>query len=107
MPPQASSRTRFCSAILDEDDDLILTDPEPYTTPQRDDITTTVGDGDSLNLLAFRYYGRADHWWAVADRAGVYDPTLRLDPGSKVTLPSRRTVNEEILNESRRKAFQA
>lgn len=107
MPPHALSRFRFCSAIEDEDNDLILTDPEPYTTAQRDDVVTTVNEGSSLTLLAYRQYGRAELWWVVADRAGIYDPTLRMEPGTQIVMPSRRTVNEEILNESRRKEFQS
>jgi nucleoid-associated protein YgaU len=108
MPgPTIFSRTRFCSAITNSDGALILTDPAPYTTPLADDTTVTVTDGDSLTRLAFRFYGRAELWWVIADRNHIYDPTVGLTAGQTLVVPSSRTVSELILNESRRVEFQA
>ena len=107
MPPTSRSRFRLCSGVVDFDGDLILTDPEPYTAANADDESVVMTDGDSLQRIAYRRYGFAELWWVVADRAGIYDPTISIAAGTVLTIPSSRTVNELILNESRRREFQA
>lgn len=103
----AWSRYRLASGVTDEEGDLILTDPEPFTTPLADDARVTCVDGQSLNHLAFELYGRAELWWILADRNGIHDPTQRISAGAQLVAPSRRAVTEEILTERRRAGFQA
>ncbi len=105
MTPQ--SRFRLCSGVTDEDGDLILTDPEPFATPLADDRAVTWTEGDTLHHLAYRTLGRAEWWWVIADRNGMHDPTVRIEAGAVLMVPSRRAVTEEILTERRRAEFQA
>ena len=108
MPPRAQTRYALCSAIVDEDGDLVLTDPEPYQyQPLGDNVTITTIDGDTWMRLAWRLYGRADWYWVIVDFMGVVDPTLAIPAGTVVTAPSLRAVTEIILNEQRRKDYQS
>ncbi|KQO96749.1 CIS tube protein [Leifsonia sp. Leaf264] len=47
----------------------------------------TLSEGDTLPAIAFREYGSAALWRAVADVNGIDDP-MRLRPGSPVFLPT-------------------
>lgn len=111
MPPTPISRTRLCSGIVDDDGDLVLTDYEPFLYQDlADNITHVIAQADTWQSIAYRYYGDALLYWAVSDfqPAGpVYDTTVALVPGERVVLPSLRTVQEDILSESRRPEFQA
>lgn len=102
---------RLCSGIIDDDGDLVLTDPEPYLYRElADNITHAVVQSDTWQSIAYRYYGDALLWWAVADfqpSGAVYDPTVTLVPGERVVLPSLRVVQEDVLSESRRAEFQS
>lgn len=42
--------------------------------------------GDSLPLLAYREYGRADAWRAIAEASGIDDPA-RIPPGTPLVIP--------------------
>ncbi|MRG59567.1 LysM peptidoglycan-binding domain-containing protein [Agromyces sp. CFH 90414] len=46
-----------------------------------------VREGDTLAAIAFREYGRASLWRAVADVNGIDDP-MRLRPGRSILLPA-------------------
>lgn len=107
MPPTPTSRTRLCSGIIDDQGDLVLTDPEPFLYRElADNITHPIVQSDTWQSIAYRYYGDALLWWVVVDFQAVYDPTITLVPGERVVLPSLRTVQEDILSESRRAEFQ-
>lgn len=107
MPPTPTSRTRLCSGIIDDQGDLVLTDPEPFLYRElADNITHPIVQSDTWQSIAYRYYGDALLWWVVVDFQSVYDPTVALVPGERLTLPSLRTVQEDILSESRRPEFQ-
>lgn len=105
------SRHRFCRAEPDPvTGDLALTERVPYRYRELpDNETYVVGDGDTLGGIAGRKYlglGRAGGlWWVIADfqPAPIIDPTLRLQPGTVLVLPSRRTVEESILSDLRRR----
>ena len=43
--------------------------------------------GDWIDELAFRFGGRQDVWWKIADVSGVVDPLL-LEPGDVLIIPS-------------------
>ncbi len=46
---------------------------------------------ERLDLLAFRYYGKADRFWRIADANGETDPEELLEPGSRILIPPDRT----------------
>ena len=111
MPPTERSRTRLCSGVIDDQGDLVLTDPEPFVYRELpDSISHAVTQADTWQSIAYMYYSDALLWWAVADfqpSGPVYDPTIALVPGERIVLPSLRVVQEDILSESRRPEFQA
>ncbi len=112
MPPRAGSRHTFCSGVRDDEGKLYLTDREPYLFhPHADNRVNTVVEGDTLFDLAGRYFAPLEracgYWWAIADYQPapneIVDPTLLLEPGLRLIVPSVRVLTDVILAETRRK----
>jgi hypothetical protein len=109
MPPRRFSRYTFSSAVLDEDERLVLTDREPFRfRALPDNRQHVVKEGDTLFSLAGRYFAPlprpAGFWWVIAEFQPdpIHDPTLSLEIGRVVLVPSVRTVVEEVFSEKRR-----
>ncbi len=109
MPPRRFSRHSFCSGVLDEEGRLFLTEREPFRyRALPDNRQHVVKAGETLFTLAGRYFASlprpAGLWWVIADFQPdpIHDPTLTLEPGRALVIPSLRTVVEEIFSESRR-----
>lgn len=112
MPPNRVSRHRFSLGILDEDEKLFLTERVPYGYRElTDNRQHTVAEGDTLFNLAGRYFvgipRPAGLWWVIADFQPdpILDPTIQLTVGSIVVIPSIRTVQQDILNERRKRVL--
>lgn len=113
MPPNRFSRHRFSLAFKDdaEDTHLYLSEAVPYAYRDLpDNIQHNVKEGDTLFNLAGRYYvgmpRPAGFWWAIAQFQPdpILDPTVKLSPGSVVVVPSLATLQNEILNERRKRS---
>ncbi len=109
MPPRRFSRFTFSAAVLDADERLLLTDREPFRfRALPDNRQHIVREGDTLFSLAGRYFAPlprpAGLWWVIADFQPdpIHDPTLALDIGRALLVPSVRTVGEELFSEKRR-----
>ena len=109
MPPRRFSRHTFTSAVLDDEERLFLTDREPFRFRSlSDNRQHVVKDGETLFSLAGRYFAPlprpAGLWWVIADFQPdpIHDPTVALDPGRVLVVPSMRTVIEEVFSEKRR-----
>lgn len=112
MPPKFMSRHTFTEGTRFDDlgeEELFLTEREPYTYREfSDNRLHTVGDNDTLQSLAGRYFRGLTNpsrlWWIIADYQPqrIHDPTIRLRVGSTLAIPSIRTVEEEIFGEKRR-----
>jgi nucleoid-associated protein YgaU len=112
MPPRRYSRHTFTQGIrlsADEQEPVFLTDRVTYAyRALADNRTHVVKDGDTLWNIAARYFRGlprpAGLWWVVADFQPdpIQDPTLRLETGRTLFVPSTRTLLEEILSERRR-----
>jgi len=110
MPPQLYSRYQYCASFTDPvTGKLLLTDREPFRyAPFADNRQHLVRQGDSLPKLAARYFSpipdAALLWWIIADFQPdpIFDPTIVLEPGAALIIPSVRTVLTEIFDESRR-----
>jgi hypothetical protein len=110
MPPQLYSRYQFCAAFADPvTGKLVLTDREPFRfAPFADNRQHQVTSTDTLGRLAARYLApipdAAQLWWIIADFQPdpIFDPTIVLEVGRMLTIPSVRTVLTEIFDESRR-----
>jgi hypothetical protein len=109
MPPRRFSRFTFSAAVLDDAGRLLLTEREPYRFRALADTRQhVVQQGDTLFTLAGRYFAPlprpAGLWWTIADfqPEPIHDPTLALDPGRLLFIPSVRVITEEIFSEARR-----
>ncbi len=107
--PRRFSRHIFCLGFHDGDGPLQLSEREPYYFRElADNREHTVGEGDTLFSLAARYLApiprAAGLYWVIADFQPdpIGDPTLHLPLGSRIVIPSVRTVLESIFSESRR-----
>lgn len=115
MPPANKfSRDAFCLAVPDANGVLFLTEREPFRYVDLDDnIEHIVTAGDTWTSLAAKYYSSLPSpellYWAIADfQPGIIlDPTIRIEPGTRLYIPSQRTLEEDILSESRRAITQA
>lgn len=109
MPPQPFSRYFFTSGIKDAEENLYLTDREPFRFQKRDDNRFhTVRIGDTLHSIADVAFdgmlNAAQFYWVICDFQPdpILDPTLTLAPGRVLVIPSMRTLTEEIFSEERR-----
>ena len=110
MPPRLYSRYQFCTSSADPvTGKLVLSDREPYRfVPFADNVQHPVVAGDTLARLAARYFApMADAallWWIIADFQPdpIFDPTIALEVGQTIVLPSLQTVLTEIFDEARR-----
>lgn len=111
MPPRRFSRHQFCAALQDDAGRLFLTDRVPYRYRTLPDTISHVAEGnETLHTIAGLYYREAfprpeAFWWAIGDFQPdpVHDPTLLLDAGRVILVPSIRTITEEIFSERRRR----
>ena len=108
MPPRLYSRYTYSQGVLDDSKNLYLTRAKKFTyRDRRGTIRHRVKIGDTLFTLADKYYSvfprPAGFWWIIADFQPdpIHDPTVRLQEGSILLIPSLRVVEEEIFNISR------
>jgi hypothetical protein len=109
MPPRRFSRFTFSAAVLDDDERLFLTDREPFRfRALPDNRQHVVKEGDTLFSLAGRYFAPLPRpsglWWIIADFQPdpIHDPTISLEVGRVLLIPSLRTISEEVFSEKRR-----
>lgn len=114
MPPGILSRHLFTRAIQQPDSTIILTDREPYGFREFTDTRRVpVKERDTLHGFAGFYFNvpdierASDLFWVIADfqPAPIFDPTIRLTPGTTIHIPSIRVLFEEIFSEKRRVSF--
>ncbi len=110
MAPLAGSRHSFTAGVRDEAGRLFLTEREPYAFHTHPDTRThVVAQGESLFDLAGRYFAplprACGFWWAIADfqQDPIIDPTLELELGRPLFIPSVRVLTDVILSERRRR----
>lgn len=107
MPPRTGSRYMFCNGVRDDDGKLYLTDREPYRFHEHNDTRThRIVQGETLFDLAGRYFAplprACGFWWAIADFNEIQDPTLALETGSRLFIPSVRVLTDVILGQARK-----
>jgi hypothetical protein len=109
VPPHVGSRYSFSTAVEDENGRLYLTSREPYRfTVQPDTRIHRVTEGDTLFSLAGRYFEplprACGYWWAIADFQRddpILDPTLELEIGRLIYVPSLRVLTDVVLADPR------
>lgn len=102
------SRHQFCTKWIDEDKRLFLDTRKPYRFRAfADNSVYTVVQGDTLFTIAGRHFAPIDRaaglWWVIADFQPnpITDPTLVLEPGTVLILPSLAVLYQEIFNVAR------
>lgn len=115
MPPRRFSRHTFTLGFFDTglsgdvDERLQLTERAPFEfRVLADNRHHVVSEGETLQSIAARYFASlfrpAGLWWVIADFQPdpVHDPTLTLETGTVLIIPSERTVQEFVFSEQRR-----
>jgi hypothetical protein len=65
------------------------------TQPQGRPVNHMITGIEDLDYLAWRYYGRSDAWWHIADANGIKFP-LDFRPGNPVTVPKGTPVGRVL-----------
>lgn len=75
----------------------------PYlTTPQRVDFTPSlctthqVTDGETIDGLAYKYYGNAAYWWCIMDANREYQSELEIKAGDILQIPAWDEVRRVV-----------
>ena len=109
MPPRPGSRHSFTVGLRDDEGRLYLSERVPFGYRDFPDSRVhIVSEADSLFTLAGRYFEPLPRacglWWVIADFQPdpIFDPTLALDVGRRMVIPSVRVVTDVILADSRR-----
>lgn len=70
------------------DGDYSLEAPIPSVPSSSNDIQHTVKDGETLQNIAFRYYGDSGKWHIIAEANGILNPFKELESGTLIRIPS-------------------
>lgn len=90
------SRYVTCVLYIDGQAQFLGTRPRIDASPQPDDIFHTVAEGDRIDLIAYRYLGRAELWWVICDYNDVFLP-LELEIGIVLRIPSVDHLQMRVL----------
>jgi hypothetical protein len=93
----ADSRYAACVLYVDGSEEFIGTREHIDTSPRPDDVFHAVVEGDRIDLIAYRYLGRAELWWIVCDYNDIFFP-LDLAPGAVLRVPSVEHVQMRVLD---------
>jgi hypothetical protein len=110
VAPHSGSRHSFALGVRDDYGRLFLTEREPYGFHDHtDNRLHVVAQGDALWSLAGRYFAplprACGFWWVLADFQPdpIIDPTLELELGRRLFVPSLRVLTDVMLSEQRRR----
>ncbi|MHB9131131.1 MAG: LysM peptidoglycan-binding domain-containing protein [Armatimonadota bacterium] len=91
------SRYRTCILYKDGSNEFLGARPPLDTMPHPDDRFHAVIDGDRIDHLSYRYFGRADLWWVICDYNDIFFP-LELPVGMVLRIPPTAHVFLHILD---------
>jgi nucleoid-associated protein YgaU len=77
------------SVIVDLGDGDILVERTPAqpATISNPKAIHTVLEGETLQSIAFQYYGDSGYWPAIADVNSIYNPFTDLKPNMQIYIP--------------------
>lgn len=104
------SRYQYCKELEDADGNRYLDEREPFRyRDSSDNRYHLVKDGDTLWGLAHLYFQGFPRpcglWWLLAEYqpSPVVDPTIRLQQGDVIIVPSLRMVRMSVFSSDRRR----
>ena len=110
MPISVTSRHRYSLGIIDDEQRVYLDPREPFRfRSHRGNRFRTVIAGDTWWGLAGVYFRGvprpAGLWWVLCEYqpTPVVDPTLALQPGDVVVIPSLELVRTTLFSEDQRR----
>ena len=92
----ADSRYAACVLYVDGGLESIGTRERIDVSPRPDDVFHTVVEGDRIDLIAYRYLGRAELWWIICDYNDMFFP-LELEIGIVLRIPSVDYLQMRVL----------
>jgi len=51
--------------------------------------------GDTLYLISYKFYGKVDYWWVIADYNNIYD-VFDISSGDILVIPPMELINKEV-----------
>ena len=100
------SRYRFANRFRDSNQKIFFELRNRIKFTNRDDNRLyTVKQGDNLLNIAFRLFGSftrpAGLWWIIMDFNNIIDPTVELELGTLLVIPSENAAREVLSTVSR------
>ena len=74
-------------ALKYNDGDYSLEAKPPIVPESPNDIQHTVKDGETLQNIAFRYYGDSGKWYLIAEANNILNPFQELEPYQILRIP--------------------
>jgi nucleoid-associated protein YgaU len=71
-----------------DDGDYSLEAKPPVVPESSNDIQHTVKDGETLQNIAFRYYGDSGKWYIIAEANKILNPFKELEMGTLIRIPT-------------------
>lgn len=75
-------------ALKYNDGDYSLEAKPPIVPESPNDIQHTVKDGETLQNIAFRYYGDSGKWYIIAEANKILNPFKGLEMGNLIRIPT-------------------
>jgi len=85
------SRYRALGTVVVDDRVSLAQRPAPDAPLPPDSIIHTVIGRETLDLIAWKYYGREDLWWRIADANPGVAP-MALESGQLLAIPPLRVA---------------
>lgn len=75
-------------ALKYNEGDYSLEAKPPIVPESPNDIQHTVKDGETLQNIAFRYYGDSGKWYIIAEANKILNPFKELEMGNLIRIPT-------------------
>ena len=75
-------------ALKYNDGDYSLEAKPPIVPESPNDIQHTVKDGETLQNIAFRYYGDSGKWYIIAEANKILNPFKNLEMETLIRIPT-------------------
>jgi hypothetical protein len=91
MPASIYSRYYGLSPVAIDDKVSLAQRPMPQAEAYPDALIHILVGGETLDQLAYNYYGREDLWWRIADANPTVD-LLSISAGTRLVIPPLRVA---------------